>query len=97
MAKYYNTTRGPLAVSLSSGASLSIPPKKWVEIGAADEGSTNLVPLVRKGYLKRSALADLPATPVVEVSEPTVLSIEDKESPAALPKFGEVKTENKKK
>jgi hypothetical protein len=57
MSRYYNTTRGPIAVSLSSGKAVSVPPKSWIEIDPGDEGSPNLVPIVRKGYLVRSALA----------------------------------------
>lgn len=69
MAKYYNTTRGPIAVALSSGASMTLMPKSWTDIAPSDEGSPNLAPMIRKGFLKRSALADL-AEPVVAVVEP---------------------------
>jgi len=61
MGKYYNTTRGPLAVSLSSGKALTIPPKTWIDIDPGDEGSAALVSLKRKGFLKRSVLPDPPA------------------------------------
>jgi hypothetical protein len=66
MAKYYNKTRGPLAVSLSSGASAIIPPKTWVEIDAADAGSPDMISLVGRGYLVKSKVEELsaPAEPV---------------------------------
>lgn len=80
MAKYYNTTRGPLAVSLSSGKALTISPKTWVEIDPADEGSSALVALKRKGYMKRSVLEDeapasepVPAPPAIVVTAPVVV------------------------
>ncbi len=67
MAKYYNTTRGPLAVTLSGGGSLSIPPKSWIEIAPSDEGSPNLAPLCRKGYLRRSAVLAVDSRPAAIV------------------------------
>lgn len=99
MAKYFNTTRGPIAISLSSGVSVSFPPKRWTEIALADEGSVNLVPLLRKGFLKRSTLADLSevvplVSNVVETAAPVSVVID--ETPTALPKVGEVKETKKK-
>jgi hypothetical protein len=70
MGKYYNTQRGPLAVSLSSGKSITVPPKSWIDIDPSDEGSPSLAPMIRKGYLKRSALPD-PA-PVPDAAPVTV-------------------------
>lgn len=58
MGKYFNTQRGPLAVSLASGKAVTAPPKSWIEIDPADEGSAALQSMIRKGYLKRSALPD---------------------------------------
>lgn len=66
MAKFYNTTRGPIAVSLSSGNQLSIPPKTWIEIDPADEGSAMLVPMVRKGFLVRSSVDAVKPGPTPE-------------------------------
>lgn len=77
MGKYYNTTRGPLAVSLSSGKALTIPPKTWIDIDPGDEGSPALVSLKRKGFVKRSVLPDppaeeaAPAAPAAAAPEPT--------------------------
>jgi hypothetical protein len=70
MSRYYNATRGPLALALPSGKSLSIPPKKWVEIVPGDEGSASLVALVRKGFLVRSKVpSPAPSEAVVAVAE----------------------------
>lgn len=85
MPLYFNTTRGPLAVSFASGKSMSIPPKTWAEIDAEDEGSPNLAPMVRKGYLKRSALAVTEVPTVAEVaveSEAPALITEPSPTPA---------------
>jgi hypothetical protein len=65
MAKYYNTTRGPIACSLLSGASVAARPKSWFTIAPADEGSPGLLSMVRKGYLVRSKISDS----IEEVSE----------------------------
>lgn len=82
MAKYYNTTRGPIAVSLSSGKQLSIPPKTWTDIDSADEGSAMLVPMVRKGFLVRSAIdAAKPEAAVAVAAEPTPAPAEEKVVP----------------
>lgn len=66
MAQYYNVTRGPLAASLSSGRSVTIPPKAWFEVDAGDEGSASVNALVRKGFLKKSVLPPEPE-PVVPI------------------------------
>lgn len=76
MSKYYNATRGPIAVSLSSGKAVSVPPKSWIDIDPADEGSPNLAPLVRKKYLIRSALDSAAAAQAVEaVPVPVVVPV----------------------
>ncbi len=69
MARYYNTTRGSLALSLSSG-SFSLPAKSWTEIPTADEGSPNLAPLVRTGFLVRCTIDSVPAVEPVPVPVP---------------------------
>jgi hypothetical protein len=70
MSKYYNTTRGPIAVALSSGKSITVPPKTWIDIDPSDAGSPSLAPMIRKGFLKRSALPD----PVPEEVSPAPVS-----------------------
>lgn len=99
MAKYYNTTRGPIAVALSSGASLTVLPKSWTEISPSDEGSPNLAPMIRKGFLKRSALPDPVVEPLVVsalVPAPVSSVVTDiEEFPAA--RVDGVKNETKKK
>lgn len=106
MAKYYNVTRGPLAASLSSGRSITIPPKSWVEVDTSDEGSISVSALVRKGFLKKSVIpteSEVVATvtngPIALV--PTLVQEIVVDPDLALPtseaKAGEAKAEVKKK
>lgn len=85
MGKYYNTQRGPLALSLSSGKAITCPPKSWIEIDPSDEGSPSLVPMIRKGYLKRSALPDPVSAPAV-VAAPAPAPVVP--APPSLPPSG---------
>jgi len=82
MGKYYNTTRGPLAVSLSSGKALTIPPKTWIDIEPGDEGSPALVSLKRKGFVKRSVLPDPPAVEEAPAPVPAAASAAPAPAPA---------------
>ncbi len=68
MAKYYNRSRGVLAVSIGKGRSFPCPPRQWVEIAAEDEGHEDVRDLVRKGYLFRE---EVPAEPPAPVEEKT--------------------------
>jgi hypothetical protein len=54
MGRYYNKTRGPLGLSLLSGKAASVPPKTWVELDPADEGSPSVINYIRKGFLHRA-------------------------------------------
>lgn len=93
MANYYNTTRGPISVSLSSGKEMSIPPKSWIEIDRADEGSASLVSMVSKGFLVRSAVADAPAAPApAPVPAPAPAPAEEKAAPPVASKKAESKS-----
>lgn len=58
MAKYFNTSKGSLAVVLRSGASASLPGKAWTVIPAHEEGSEDVIRAVKRGFLVRSAVAD---------------------------------------
>lgn len=110
MTKYYNVTRGPLAASLSSGRSVTIPPKAWFEVDAGDEGSASVNALVRKGFLKRSVMPPEPVLviPVVSIVRdpvavvPTLVQeiVVDPDLvvlPISEAKAGEAKAEVKKK
>jgi hypothetical protein len=99
MAKYYNTTRGPLAASLSSGASIAIPPKSWTAIDAGDEGSPGLAPLIRKGFLVRSKLTEQPVVSEPIVADSITPEVVDKDSltAKAVEIKGDTKGETKKK
>ena len=99
MSKYYNATRGPIAVSLSSGKAVSVPPKSWIDIDPADEGSPNLAPLVRKKYLIRSALDSAAAAQAVEavpVVAPAAAPAPAVHAPAAASVSGESSLGKKK-
>ena len=80
MAKYFNTSKGTLAVVLRSGDSASLPGKQWTNIPSHEEGSEDLVNAMKKGFLVRSTVDD-------EV-EPTV-SKEKVEAPAAQAEVAE--------
>lgn len=63
MTRYYNTTRGPLALPLRSGATVSIPPKQWVDIDPSDESSAQVIQYKSKGFLVREKVILTPFTP----------------------------------
>jgi hypothetical protein len=65
MANYYNTSSGPLAIGLRRGGSALISPRKWHFIDSADEGSEDIVFAVKKGFLVRSAVDDVPEVKTV--------------------------------
>lgn len=104
MGKYFNTQRGPLAVSLASGKAVTAPPKSWIEIDPADEGSASLQSMIRKGYLKRSSLPDpapvAEAAPVAAKAAPVTSSAppsEQKDSAAPAAKMPSVPAAGEKK
>ena len=53
MAKYYNKTNGPLTLGLRDGSSALVASKKWITILSSQDGSTDLIKKVQKGYLVR--------------------------------------------
>ena len=63
MAKYYNTTSSPVAVTLSDGSPAVIMPRNWVEIDSSKEGSASLSGLLRKGVLVREAIVEPAPSP----------------------------------
>lgn len=60
MAEYINRTKGPIGLTLQSGKTAVVPPRRSVEIAPEDEGSPALLAYVRKGVLTRSPLSVLP-------------------------------------
>ncbi len=58
MAKYYNKSKGPLAVVLKGGNSVAIPGKSWIRIPTDQESSADLHRYVKKGFLVRSSAED---------------------------------------
>jgi len=60
MGDYYNTTRGPLSVTLNDGSAASVVPKKWFYVTPANEGSSSIMKLVEKGFLVRAKVAITP-------------------------------------
>jgi hypothetical protein len=95
MGDYFNSTRGPLAATLNDGASLSIPPKRWIYIDPVQEGSASIEKLVSKGFLVRSKV---PITVVpAPVSDPVVaVKVEAAEAKAAEPTPPALKVEEPK-
>jgi hypothetical protein len=74
MARYYNKSRGPLALTLRDGRCTVARPKEWIEIEPRDEGSSSVIFYRRKGVLHRapdSSEAPVEASPP-EVPEPGV-------------------------
>jgi len=76
MGDYYNTTRGPLSVTLNDGSAMSVSPKKWIYVTPANEGSDSLQRAVSKGFLKRALvpITQPPAPVVVPAVEPVVVA-----------------------
>lgn len=75
MAKYFNRTRGPLAVALKTGESTIVPPKGTLIVTPAQDGSASLHAKVRKRLLVR--LEEKP----VKVSPMPVPVVEEPEEP----------------
>ena len=53
--RYYNVTRGSVAVTLSNGSSCVFAPKAWTDVPADADGSAGLNEYVSKGILVRNA------------------------------------------
>ena len=68
VVKYYNRTRGPLSVTLASGASTAVAPKSWIDVPIDEDGSANLGELVLKGLLVRAAVQPEPEPVQPEIS-----------------------------
>ncbi len=67
MVRYYNRTRGPLAVTLASGKSVAVAPKSWLEIAPEEDGSASLMTHLSKGHLVRAAVQPVLDAPVAVV------------------------------
>lgn len=57
MAKYYNKTNGPLTLGLRDGSSALVSPKSWISVYPHQDGSTDLIKKVQKGYLVRKEVS----------------------------------------
>jgi hypothetical protein len=75
MAKYYNKSSGPLAVALKSGRPGLLAGKSWTEIPAEEEGSEDLIRLLRKEFIVRYEV------PVDVLPEETSESVSDSKTP----------------
>jgi hypothetical protein len=89
MGDYYNKTRGPLSVTFNNGAAAAIPPKSWLTISAANEGSNSIQQLLAKGLLIRSKMVPDPVPAVVAVVAAPVVG------PSKVPVPAEDKAEDK--
>ena len=67
MARYFNRTRGPVAVALKTGESTIVRPKGTLIVTPEQDGSASLHAKVRKKILVR--LEEKPASPVPLVVE----------------------------
>jgi hypothetical protein len=69
MGRYYNQTSTPLALTLTSGATIVAPCKRWVVLAPDDEGSAAVAFHLRKGHLVRGEdAAAIPALLVAPVA-----------------------------
>jgi len=66
MPRYYNKTRGPLPLSLSSGSTV-VAAKSYVELSREDEGCASVVRYVKKNMLvpPKFRMELSPPTPVI--------------------------------
>lgn len=69
MARYFNRTRGPVAVALKTGESTIVKPKGTLIVTPEQDGSASLHAKVRKGILVRLEEKPAPAPPVVTPQE----------------------------
>lgn len=105
MGKYYNTQRNMIGARGVGGASVSFPPKKWTLIPPEVEGSSEILALVQKGYIKRKLEPEVMAVPVessvvmessvVVPMEPKVIAVEDEPSVVEKPKSSWKKSKSK--
>lgn len=95
MGDYYNTTRGPLSVTLNDGSSCAVSPKSWIYVAPGNESSASITKLVQKGFLVRSSVArtavavppvPAPSAAPVAKPEPKVEVSEVKPPPLLGPK-----------
>lgn len=54
MARYYNRSSGPVAVTLTDGSAVSIPGRSWAILPDGLDGSGSVAKQVRKGTLVRA-------------------------------------------
>jgi hypothetical protein len=77
MGDYYNTTRGPLSVTLNDGSSCAVSPKSWIYVAPGNESSASITKLVQKGFLVRSSVArtaaEVPPAPLSAPAAPAVV------------------------
>jgi hypothetical protein len=70
MMRYFNRTKGSVAVSFKSGASIAAPSKGWFEVPPEEDGSASILEHVAKGHIVRQMIFEEPlsAAPVPPVS-----------------------------
>src|ERR1700677_584716 len=72
MAKYYNTTRNALPITLRNKKAVIVPAKSWLEVTVAEDGSESIMRSRANGDLKMSKhVADIQA-PASHVAPKTV-------------------------
>jgi hypothetical protein len=70
MAQFFNTTRGPLSFTLTSGQVGSASPKKWTAVADEETGCADIVRLVQQGFLVRKIERSLPKPPAPKAVAP---------------------------
>ncbi len=75
--RLYNTTRGPLAVTLNNGKSMIFRAKHWTEVPADQESSSLLFHYINKGLLHREVVLLKAPTKVLKVVIPKTIEVAD--------------------
>lgn len=76
MGDYYNTTRGPLSVTLQDGSACAISPKSWIYVAPGNENSASISKFVQKGYLVKAAVARTAPPPAPTVAQEQVAQVQ---------------------
>lgn len=80
MPKFYNRTKGPLAIELTGGRSVLVAPKKTISLPVGEPVTSSLAEMVRKGFLVLRPVDDVveaPAAPVEAVVAPEPTPVEE--------------------
>jgi hypothetical protein len=88
MASYYNKTRGPIALSLTGGHSVSLGPKRSIILEGADEFCESVLRSCVKGYLVKLGVVvqtTFPVVPVLPAPEPALPVVQEEPAAVVIP------------